>query len=81
MQTLEAFQPLLELGTTRDAAGRLRLCHDLLDAIASHRVGDRPDRYEPRLKKRRRNYYDWLTEPRAKIKRKMAKRLTKNVSD
>jgi len=73
MQTLEAFQPLLEFGTTRDAAGRMRLYQDLLDAVASHRVGDRPDRYEPRLKKRRRNYYDWLTEPRAKIKRKMAK--------
>src|SRR5262249_42193421 len=68
-QTLEAFRPLLELGATDDAVGRLRLYQDLLDAIASHRVGDRPDRYEPRLKKRRRNYYDWLTEPRAKIKR------------
>jgi hypothetical protein len=56
----------------------LRLYHELLDAIASHRVADRPDPYEPRLKKRRRNYYDWLTEPRAKIKRKMAKGLTKN---
>src|SRR5262245_48641017 len=78
MQTLEAFQPLLEGRAARGAAGRLRLYHDLLDAVASHRVADRPDRYEPRLKKRRRNYYDWLTEPRAQIKRKMAKRLTKN---
>ena len=77
MQTLEAFQPLLELGAPDDA-GRWRLYQGLLDAIASHRVADRPDRYEPRLKKRRRNNYDWLTEPRAKIKRKMAKRLTKN---
>jgi hypothetical protein len=76
MQTLEAFQPLLEGRAARDAAGRLRLCQDLLGAIASHRVANRPDRYEPRLKKRRRNYYDWLTEPRAKIKRKMAKGLT-----
>jgi hypothetical protein len=76
-QTLEAFQPLLEFGATDDA-GRLRLYHDLLAAIASHRVADRPDRYEPRLKKRRRNYYDWLTEPRAKIKRKMAKGVTEN---
>jgi hypothetical protein len=75
MQTLEAFQPLLEFRAARDAAGRLRLYHDLLDAIASHRVADRPDRYEPRLKKRRRTYYDWLAEPRAKIKRKMAKGL------
>jgi Transposase DDE domain len=75
MQTLEAFQPLLEPGAARDAAGRLRLCHDLLDAIATHRVGDRPDRYEPRLKKRRRNNYDWLTQPRAEMKRQMAKGL------
>ena len=75
MQTLEAFEPLLDLRAARDAAGRLRLYHDLLDAIASHRVADRPDRYEPRVKKRRRNHYAWLTAPRAEIKRKMAKGL------
>jgi Transposase DDE domain len=75
MQTLEAFQPLLEGRAARDAAGRLRLYHELLDAVASHRVADRPDRYEPRVKKRRRNHYGWLTEPRAEIKRKMAKGL------
>ena len=74
-QTLEAFQPLLEGRAARDAAGRLCLYHELLDAIASHRVADRPDRYEPRVKKRRRNHYGWLTEPRAEIKRKMAKGL------
>jgi hypothetical protein len=78
MQTLEAFQPLLELGAGRDAASRLRLCRELLDAVATHRVADRPDRYEPRVKKRRRNHYDWLNEPRAEIKRKMAKGLTNN---
>jgi DDE family transposase len=78
MQTLEAFQPLLDFGARQDAAGRLRLYHDLLDAIATHRVGDRPDRYEPRLKKRRRNNYDWLTKPRAEMKRKMAKGVTEN---
>jgi len=77
MQTLEAFQPLLEFGAARDAADRLCLYHDLLDAIASHRVADRPDRYEPRVKKRRRNHYGWLTEPRAEIKRKMAKGVNK----
>src|SRR5215469_2865273 len=78
MQTLEAFQPLLDFGAAPDAAGRLRLCHDLLDAIATHRVGDRPNRYEPRVKKRRRNHYGWLTKPRAEMKRKMAKGVTKN---
>ena len=60
------------------AADRLRLCHDLLDAIAAHRVGDRPDRYEPRVKKRKRNHYGWLTRTRAEMKRKMAKGLTNN---
>ena len=75
MLTLEAFQPLLEHGAAQHAAGRLRLYHDLLEAIATHRVGDRPDRYEPRLKKRRRNNYDWLTKPRAEMKRKMAQGL------
>src|SRR5947209_2618858 len=75
-QTLEAFQPLLEFGAAQDAASRLRLYHDLLDAIATHRVGDRPDRYEPRVKKRRRNHYGWLTKPRAEMKRKMAKGVT-----
>jgi len=78
MQTLEAFQPLLDLGAAQDAAGRSRLCHDLLDAIATHRVGDRPDRYEPRVKKRRRNHYGWLTKPRAEMKRQMAKGVTRN---
>ena len=77
MQTLEAFQPLLEFGAAQDDASRLHLYHDLLDAIATHRVGDRPDRYEPRVKKRRRNHYGWLTEPRAEMKRKMAKGVTK----
>ena len=78
MQTMEAFQPLLEFGAGRNAAGRSRVCHDLLAAIVTHRVADRPDRYEPRVKKRRRNHYGWLTEPRAEIKRKMAKRVTEN---
>ena len=36
-------------------------------------VADRPDRFEPRLKKQRQNYYDWLTKPLAEMKRKMAK--------
>src|SRR5262245_63248596 len=47
LQTLEAFRPLLELGATDDAVGRLRLYQDLLDAIASHRVGE--DRKSTRL--------------------------------
>jgi hypothetical protein len=76
MQTLDAFRPVLELRAAAGAA-RLRLCHDLLDAIAAHRVADRPDRFEPRLKKRRKDYCGWFTEPRAELKRKMAKGMKK----
>lgn len=48
-----------------DLAGliELRLTH-----LASHRVGDRPNRIEPRALKRRANPYDWLTKPRATAK-------------
>src|SRR6516164_6251862 len=76
MQTLEAFQPRIEDQATQDKAGGLRLYHELLRAIATHRVGDRPDRFEPRVKKHRRNHYGWLTKPRGEVKRQMAKGLT-----
>ena len=77
MQTLDAFRPVLELRAAAGLAHRLRLCHDLLDAIAAHRVADRPDRFEPRLKKRRKDYCGWFTKPRAELKRKMAKGINK----
>lgn len=73
LQSLVAFQPLIEL--RGDSEHRLRLYHNLLDAIATHRVADRPDRYEPRVRKHRRNHYGWLTKPRAEVKRMMAKGL------
>jgi hypothetical protein len=76
LQTVVAFQPLLTLGATGSTAGCLRLYYDLLEAIVAHRVADRPDRYEPRVKKRRRNHYGWLTHPRDETKRRMAKRVT-----
>jgi hypothetical protein len=75
LQTVAAFEPLLTLGTAGGTPGRLRLYHDLLDAIAAHRVADRPDRYEPRARKRRRNYYGWLTQPRTETKGRMVKRI------
>ncbi|MBY0457252.1 MAG: IS4 family transposase, partial [Gemmataceae bacterium] len=46
MQTLEAFEPLLAKGPMRTAERRA-LYQQVLDAIATHRVADRPDRYEP----------------------------------
>jgi hypothetical protein len=76
LQTLEAFQPLIGFQGARNTH-RLRLYQHLLDAIVTHRVADRPDRYEPRLKKHRRNNYDYLTKPRAEMKRNMAKGIIK----
>jgi len=78
MQTLEAFQPMLERHADEDSAHRTHLYQSLLRAVATHRVADRPNRFEPRAKKRRRNHYDWLTKPRAEMKRQMAKGVSKN---
>jgi Transposase DDE domain len=74
MQTLAAFRPLLEGRAAGRVADRAGLYRDLLAAVAAPRVGDRPDRFEPRVKKRRRNHYGWLTRPRAEMKREMTKR-------
>jgi hypothetical protein len=77
IQTLEAFQPMLELQAEKGSAHRVRLYQNLLHAIATHRVADRPDRFEPRLMKYRRYQYDWLTRPRSEVKRDMAKGVIK----
>jgi hypothetical protein len=76
IQTLEAFQPVIHLQSAQGTAHRLLLYQILLRAIATHRVADRPDRFEPRLKKRRRNHYGWPTKPRSEVKRQMAKGVT-----
>jgi hypothetical protein len=75
IQTLEAFQPLIALQGDRDRMHRESLYQQLLDAIATHRVADRPDRIEPRVRKRRPKKYDSMLEPRHVIKRKMLKRV------
>ncbi len=73
VQTLAAFQPLIAYRARHHAAERFRLYQHLLNTVATQRVADRPDRYEPRLKKHRRNHYGWLTKPRAEMKRQMAR--------
>lgn len=67
MQTLRAWAPLLTQGggpliptATAYAA--------LLDAIAQHRVGDRPNRVEPRAIKRRPKPHKLLQVPRAQAR-------------
>jgi len=72
VQTLSAFQPLIALQGRHDSAFRQQIFRQLLDAIAVHRVADRPDRYEPRRKKRRNKRYDLLMKPRHEAKREMA---------
>jgi hypothetical protein len=71
VQTLEAFQPVIALQGQHDLEFRMHLYRQLLDAIAIHRVADRPDRYEPRRKKRRPKPYDRLMKPRWQAKRDM----------
>jgi DDE family transposase len=73
VQTLEAFQPVIALQGKQNATRLDDLYQHLLDAVANHRVADRPDRFEPRVKKHRRNHYGWLTRPRSEVKRDMAK--------
>ena len=73
LQILEAFRPLVAYQEDRGRVHREALYRPLLQAIAAHRVGDRPDRFEPRMTKRRPKRYDRLTRPRAEIKLRMLK--------
>jgi hypothetical protein len=77
IQTLEAFQPLIALQGEQDREGRQRVYQQLLEAIAVHRVADRPDRVEPRLRKRRPKHYGFLRKPRAATQRDLRKGFSK----
>jgi len=65
LQTLSAFLPLLASCMPLDEG-----CDALLTAIATHAVGDRPDRYEPRLVKRRPKKYKFFRESRDSYKKR-----------
>jgi hypothetical protein len=73
LQVLEAFRPLIAAQAHRGAGRRAMLYEQVLRAIAVHRVADRPDRFEPRMAKRRPKRYDRLTRPRKEIKLEMLK--------
>ncbi len=66
-QVVTAFAPKLEAARPED---RPRLIDVMLRAIAYHRVGDRPGRWEPRARKRRPKPGARLTQPRAVAKLK-----------
>ena len=54
------------------------LYQQLLDAIAAHRVADRPDRFEPRRVKRRPKRYDRLMKSRQETKRDILNGISDN---
>jgi hypothetical protein len=70
VQAMNAFAPVLELADEKDLP---RLWEILLRIIARHRVGDRPDRYEPRAVKRRPKPIAWLTVPRKLARQRIGK--------
>jgi hypothetical protein len=66
LQTLSAFAlPLLSCAARQHAS----IVQHLLQAVAQHRVGDRPGRVEPRACKRRPKPHKLLTVPRAKARK------------
>lgn len=66
LQTLQAFLPMVLFVSDLDG-----WCQTLLAAIASHTVNDRPDRYEPRVVKRRSKKYKYMREPRQNYRNRM----------
>ena len=68
-QTLTAFHSLLAQASPTDERVSV---HIVLSAIASHRVGTRPDRYEPRACKRRPKPYPLLRVPRQQARARLA---------
>jgi hypothetical protein len=65
LETLAQLLPLLNTGIALD-----EWCDALLEAIATHVVGDRPDRFEPRVKKRRPKSYTYMSQPRENYKKR-----------
>ncbi len=76
LQVLEAFQPVISQQAHRGVDHLESLYQQMLRAIAQHRVADRPDRFEPRMAKRRVKNFDRLTKPRKEIKLDMLKRFS-----
>jgi len=64
LQTLSKLLPLLATKISIDV-----WCAVLLDSVIAHEVGNRPDRVEPRVKKRRPKPYPKMMKPRAEYKR------------
>jgi hypothetical protein len=70
LQTMTAFQDMLRQATPRE---RKPLVEAMLEALASHRVGDRFGRVEPRANKRRPKAQQYLMEPRKEARKRLMK--------
>jgi len=68
-QTVAAFHSLLAQATSTEHESIVSI---VLWAIAHHRVGTRPDRYEPRACKRRPKPYPLLRVPRQQARARLA---------
>ena len=69
MRTLEAFRPAIA-HVPRERL--VTLYEQMLTAIASHEIGNRPNRLEPRQRKRRPKPYPLMTKPRNKARKQEA---------
>jgi hypothetical protein len=68
--TLQTIANLLPLLSTTIATAEW--CESLFAAVATHIVGNRPNRFEPRVRKRRPKKYKLMREPREHYRRRMA---------
>src|SRR3954454_3123364 len=67
LQVLEAFRPLIADRADVGPGDLAAFYERLLRAIAVHRVGDRPDRFEPRMVRKGPRGYEELKRPRREI--------------
>lgn len=67
LQTLNNLLPMLATSISTEV-----WCDAVMEAIATHEVGNRPDRIEPRVRKRRPKNYPLMREPRHVFKKRVA---------
>ena len=78
LQTLKAFQPMLANLESCSYEVRQHIYDQVIESIAVHRVGDRPDRIEPRkIKQPHRKHHDYLNVHRHEAKRQILAGLRK----
>jgi hypothetical protein len=73
LQTINAFLPEMRAAQTAEPAGVLG--EVVWWAVGFHRVGRRPDRYEPRPVKRRAKNFPRLRVPRDEARRRLRRRV------